>query len=255
MRKIFLIFLGVFSLSSMPSQGSWQITSSPYETPLIELYTSEGCSSCPPADAWMSRLVDSPDLWKDFVPVVWHVDYWDYIGWKDPLALKGNSYRQVQYERAGKVGSIYTPQFIHKGKEWRGFFKRQPLPTNQKSKVGQLSLSLDNQLFNLAFEAKQQDLIFHIAILGMDISNKITRGENAGRHLKHDFVVLHHQSRRSIENTVQGILPNLDQAYPRYAIAAWVTRKGELNPIQALGNWLPNGWQGAQGNQLSSVTR
>src|SRR4051812_18118930 len=52
-------------------------------TQLIELFTSEGCSSCPPADEWLHDLGKQPGLWTDFVPVAFHVDYWDYLGWKD----------------------------------------------------------------------------------------------------------------------------------------------------------------------------
>ena len=53
------------------------------QTSLLELYTSEGCSSCPPAEAWLSGLKDNPGLWRDFVPVAFHVDYWNYLGWRD----------------------------------------------------------------------------------------------------------------------------------------------------------------------------
>ena len=52
-------------------------------TMLVELFTSEGCSSCPPADAWISQLKESPDLWKKIVPVAFHVDYWNNLGWRD----------------------------------------------------------------------------------------------------------------------------------------------------------------------------
>src|SRR5437588_12940504 len=57
-------------------------------TMFVELFTSEGCSSCPPADAWISQLKESPDLWKKSVPVVFHVDYWDNLGWRDRIAMR-----------------------------------------------------------------------------------------------------------------------------------------------------------------------
>src|SRR5437867_10582189 len=66
-------------------------------TALLELYTSEGCSSCPPAEAWLSKLKDAPGLWRDFVPIAFHVDYWDSLGWKDPFAIKAYSERQRDY--------------------------------------------------------------------------------------------------------------------------------------------------------------
>src|SRR5690348_8781739 len=82
--------------SYSPAQGAevFHFESGDTQTPLLELYTSEGCSSCPPAEAWLSQLKKSPKLWKDFVPVSFHVDYWDYLGWKDPFAMKAYSRRQ-----------------------------------------------------------------------------------------------------------------------------------------------------------------
>jgi hypothetical protein len=68
------------------------------QTPLLELYTSEGCSSCPPAEAWRARLKDAPGLWRDFVPVAFHVDYWDHLGWR-----KG-SLKTADGTAAGELG-------------------------------------------------------------------------------------------------------------------------------------------------------
>jgi len=61
---------------------------------LVELYTSQGCSSCPPADRWLNEFTDSDRLWTQLVPVALHVDYWDYLGWEDPYASAENSARQ-----------------------------------------------------------------------------------------------------------------------------------------------------------------
>ncbi len=75
--KLALVAL-LLSLAPLMSADPVQFQSGATQTSLLELYTSEGCSSCPPAEAWLSRLKDSPKLWKDFVPVAFHVDYWDY---------------------------------------------------------------------------------------------------------------------------------------------------------------------------------
>ena len=64
---------------------------------LLELFTSEGCSSCPPAEASLGRLVNDPRLWHEFVPVAFHVDYWDRLGWKDPFASAEWTKRQRLY--------------------------------------------------------------------------------------------------------------------------------------------------------------
>src|SRR4051794_39959317 len=77
--------------------GEIVFESKPARAHLIELYTSEGCSSCPPAEEWMSGLKNEPRLWQDIVPIAFHVDYWDRLGWKDPFASKLWTERQTQY--------------------------------------------------------------------------------------------------------------------------------------------------------------
>src|SRR5713226_2490390 len=62
--------------------------SGPQKIHLLELFTSEGCSSCPPAEAWLSKLKSDPRLWKDFVPLAFHVDYWDRLGWRDRFSSR-----------------------------------------------------------------------------------------------------------------------------------------------------------------------
>ncbi|HVY71138.1 MAG TPA: DUF1223 domain-containing protein, partial [Verrucomicrobiae bacterium] len=88
---------------------------------LLELFTSEGCSSCPPAEEWLSRQKASQDLWKTFVPVAFHVDYWDYLGWRDPWASHAHTTRQQAYANAWRAESIYTPGFVLNGKERKGW--------------------------------------------------------------------------------------------------------------------------------------
>src|SRR6059036_376240 len=79
---------------------------------VIELFTSQGCSSCPPAEAWLSKLKAEPGLWKDFLPLAFHVDYWDRLGWRDPFAAKEWTARQYQYSANWKKESVYTPGFV-----------------------------------------------------------------------------------------------------------------------------------------------
>jgi len=95
---------------------------------LLELFTSEGCSSCPPAETWLSGLRSAPGLWKEFVPASFHVDYWDYLGWRDPWASKIFSYRQRDYAQSWHSDSIYTPGFVLNGREWRSWSREQNGP-------------------------------------------------------------------------------------------------------------------------------
>ena len=89
----------------------------------MELYTSEGCSSCPSAESWLTGLKDKPGLWSDFLPIAVHVEYWDYLGWRDKWSRKQYSDRQRDYAGAWGADNIYTPEFVLNGKEWHNWFR------------------------------------------------------------------------------------------------------------------------------------
>src|SRR4029434_8268682 len=96
--------------------------SSAKQTALIELYTSEGCSSCPPAEAWLSQLKADPGLWTSFVTVAFPVDYWDNRGWRHRLSAAKFTARQRASGVEWGGDSLYTPAFAVNGREWRGWF-------------------------------------------------------------------------------------------------------------------------------------
>src|SRR5580698_1073863 len=118
-------------LSVMPviaETNNVRFQSPPTQTALLELYTSEGCSSCPPAEDWLNRLKSSPGLWTDFVPLAFHVDYWDRLGWSDPWASTSFSDRQRSYTKLWRGHSLYTPGFVLNGKEWRDWQEHRDGP-------------------------------------------------------------------------------------------------------------------------------
>jgi len=242
MKVLFVTFL--MMISSITSAQTFESGNKPVA--LIELYTSEGCSSCPPADRWLSSLVDDENLWSGFVPLAFHVDYWDYIGWKDPYASKEYSQRQRRYASQFGESTVYTPGMRKNGEEWRSWrFFGQPEST-QKIDPGNVSITVDEKG---AFTAKYQEgndiesqsLQLNIAILGLGLSNDVTRGENRGKTLEHDFVVLGVSRYASLEKNVwQGKLPEPSVNAPRFAIAAWVSEGQYLKPIQATGGFLAN---------------
>src|SRR5579862_2415659 len=84
-----------------------QFQSSERQVALVELYTSEGCSSCPPAESWLSGLKEKPGLWSEFVPVAFHVDYWNSLGWRDKWSSQQYSDRQRDYAGVWGSGTIY----------------------------------------------------------------------------------------------------------------------------------------------------
>src|SRR6266568_5478088 len=129
-RDLFLCFSATAITITRVQAARITFQSEERQTSLIELYTSEGCSSCPPAEAWLSRLKESPGLWRDFVPLAFHVDYWDYLGWGDPWANKSFSDRQRAYAKQWRSDSVYTPGFVLNGKEWRDWSLSKSIPTS-----------------------------------------------------------------------------------------------------------------------------
>jgi hypothetical protein len=102
---------------TVPALSGTELRSGPQQVAMVELFTSQGCSSCPPADQWMSQLITRDGLWTDYVPLAFHVDDWDDIGWKDPFASPEHSERQRQYADEGGLDFVYTPGFLINGQE------------------------------------------------------------------------------------------------------------------------------------------
>ncbi|MGB5716322.1 MAG: DUF1223 domain-containing protein [Gammaproteobacteria bacterium] len=205
---------------------------------LLELYTSQGCSSCPPAERWLNEYVDDAALWTRIVPLAFHVDYWDYIGWKDVYASAEHGERQRDYARAGKARSVYTPGLFANGREWRGWTLRVN-PRASSKEPGSLSVTVAAGRVTATFETATAPNELHIALLGFDISTRVERGENRNSTLKQQFVVLAHESHVSGNGHWSVPLPQGKSTAPRYAIAAWVSTPGDPAPLQATGGWLP----------------
>jgi hypothetical protein len=203
-------------------------------THLLELFTSEGCSSCPPAESWLSRFRNSPGLWKDFVPLAFHVDYWDRLGWRDPFASKEWTRRQYEYAAIWQNDSVYTPGFVLDGREWRS----RVTPTASTETEGVLKLIINGEKLTIDFQPIHCDSPFtaYAAKLGFGLRSKVATGENKGRDLYHDFVVLSMVSGQLVNGKVELEDPN--RSLQAEAIAAWVTASGQLEPIQAVGGWL-----------------
>lgn len=211
---------------------------------LIELFTSEGCSSCPPAERWLGALRDAPGLWKDFVPVAFHVDYWNRLGWPDRFSTREFTQRQYAHAAAWGAGSVYTPCFVRDGVEWRP----NDGPVAAGHAAGVLTASYDGTIVRAEFTPATvaataagatggaASYEIHAAILGAGIVSKVTGGENSGAMLKHEFIALVLTS-GPLGGELALPLPKVE-GVPRHALAVWVTRRGELAPVQAAGGWL-----------------
>ena len=108
----------VFLAALLPAAAAAQtceLQASAQPPALIELYTSEGCSSCPPADRWLSTLKGRGDV----IALAFHVNYWDRLGWPDRFATSAITDRQHQLAQSSGSSYVYTPQVIQNGRDWR----------------------------------------------------------------------------------------------------------------------------------------
>ena len=250
MAKIMSKFSSVciFLLLSVSVKADVIITSPDTQVSLLELYTSEGCSSCPPADKWISKLKSHSGLWRSLVPVGFHVDYWNYIGWVDRFSSPEYSARQRRYARTKNLKTVYTPGFLLNGEEWRSSFGVITLSTETDKKVGPLSLKISNMelsaIFNTVEVLSDKTLILNVAVLGFDIKTDVKAGENHDKELKHDFTVLGYKSiplyKDNSAYSVMTELPDIVETAPRMAVSAWVNKENDMTPIQAAGGWLEN---------------
>ena len=237
------IYIGSLIAGAVFGSQTATFESGPAETTLVELFTSEGCSSCPPAEKWLSQLKSNPDLWKKIVPVAFHVDYWDRLGWRDRFAKPEFTSRQQRYAAVWGGDSAYTPGFVVNGKEWRSWFGGNAMPTTS-TKVGVLHISLgDDGKLSATFVSETTQpraLALNVALLGNDLESDVKRGENSGRKLHHDFVVLDlmrvDMANESSRWTGSIALPMRSDNDKPTALSAWITENG--TPIQATGGWL-----------------
>lgn len=233
----------VFQISLAQSNDIVEFSSSANQTALVELYTSQGCSSCPPAEKWMNSLREDPGLWSQFIPLAFHVDYWDRLGWPDPYANQAYTERQYQHRRENNIRSVYTPGVVVSGDEWRGWIRKHRIETNEAN-VGVLSFKADSQKATINYDQGQKNVVLNMVLLGFGIDTKVERGENKNRLLRQEFVVLSHQEiGRSNNGEWEVRLPKDEIGTANeYALAFWVSGQHNIAPIQSTGYWIPKAW-------------
>jgi hypothetical protein len=244
MKWTVTLMLAFYVCSCSPNHaGPVHAKASPQGGQLIELFTSQGCSNCPPAETWIGQLTTHQDLWTRFVPVVFHVDYWDRLGWKDPFASQQHTKRQYQYRAYHQLPNVYTPGFFVDGREWKGFFQRGPLPSIRETNT-KIAATWNAGKVSVKTTGLKENHVIHAAVLGFDLKTSVKQGENAGRKLRGNFVVLSHRSihvSTDTKETSKIEFQSIDLAAeaPRYGFAVWVTPSDSPLPIGATGNWLP----------------
>ena len=234
-----LLLLTALACASLSAQAQTCSTRSPaHSTPVVELYTSEGCNSCPPADRWLSAL----SARQEVVALAFHVDYWDRLGWTDRFASPAFTQRQAQQQAVNGARYSYTPQVVINGvdrKDWSGV-SSVGTQTRPNSNV-QINLGRSGDKLTATVQATgSARLAAYWAVTESGHSTAVKGGENSGAMLRHDHVVRELQPVTAWD-AAAGV-PTTLQFQPR--IAATPGHRREVNlvvldahtdrPVQAL---------------------
>ena len=177
----------VWATGTFAQSNQCSITSGATITPVIELYTSEGCSSCPPADKWVSTLKGTSASGGAVVQA-FHVGYWDYIGWVDRFAAPAYTQRQREIAAKNNLRSIYTPQAVLDGKDWPRWGGKPEAKEPAKASITLQQLSPDHFEASVT-PAAATNWSAYWTVTEHGHNSKVLSGENKGEFLKHDFVV------------------------------------------------------------------
>lgn len=212
---------------------------------LVELYTSEGCSSCPPADQFLSARRGAGLRPDQAVLLSLHVDYWNHIGWKDPYSRAAFTQRQRWLSDLARTRTIYTPEFFVGGKElrnWSGALDDTVRRINRKPAQAGISIALAaGAKAGLPVVVKANGMAgakLFVTLVEHGLATKVAAGENSGRVLRHDYVarewvspVVLGKDGKAELSTVLAVPAGADRA--KLGVSAFVqTQEGEV--LQAL---------------------
>jgi hypothetical protein len=249
----FLAAFAAAAIVSLPAAGAQCSAQSGARTAvLVELYTSEGCDSCPPADRWLSSLQSKGFTPDKVVPLALHVDYWDYIGWKDPYAKRVFATRQRHLADLKRAKIIYTPQVLLQGQDFRhwdsGEFGGAVEKLNRQAPRAKIGLTLNAMgktsvdvtlTAELLGAAERKEAGLYLAAFENKLTSQVSAGENKGKTLPHDYVVREwigpigfDPALRLAEKRTLPLLPN---ANPNQSgVAAFVQDRSTGEVLQAL---------------------
>jgi hypothetical protein len=242
---MFRFFL-IASLISLPAFAGDPIvvSSGDTQTAVVELYTSEGCSSCPSADRWLSKLVKIPKDELDVLALAFHVDYWDYLGWKDRFSSADYTSRQRQLGANNLQHTIYTPEFFVNGMEARGTnnILEKIQQANAQPAALALELTVSREQTSLVVDLHspgERDTIGQVHLRYLvyenDLSTDVKRGENSGETLRHQQVVRYMSKANSLQlDNRHRIAINPEWNPERVGVAVLVTSPGNRHYLQAL---------------------
>lgn len=232
-----------------------RLDSAAHRVTVLELYTSEGCNSCPPVDQWFSSLPHRGVSADQAVQLAFHVDYWNRLGWADRFSQHAFSVRQREVAARASNGVVYTPQVVLDGLDLRQNYgladlERRLNALNREKGQASISASVVNsgKAVRVAAEVHADEADARgrteawVAVFEQGLSSRVTRGENAGKVLNHDFVVRALGGPYPIQGAGRGRLEHVFELEPdwivaRLGLAIFVQRRDDGRTLQALSSY------------------
>ena len=161
---------------------------------LLELFTSQGCSSCPPADELLRRINNDPALRGKVIPLAYHVDYWDRLGWKDPFSARAWTQRQAEYIHSFELEGGYTPQIVINGYLQTNGSNRPVIykaieDESRRAAEGMIRLRSEGGDVIVNAQAPHENVEVIVVAFEDGATTKVERGENSGRTIENDSIV------------------------------------------------------------------
>ena len=241
------LFLAAAMASAVASAADCTVRSGATTNTLVELYTSEGCSSCPPAEKWLSQFARTPK--PGVVPIAYHVHYWDYIGWKDIYADPRNTERQQAFAQVTGARAVYTPQVVVAGRDFRLWSSdlafdatvktaqsRKPKATIEITPRRAADGTIEGHTSVSFAEAMTSPLTLVVAVTQDGVTSKPNAGENKGETLAQNFVVRDVAEFRG-QSAIQGdfrFAPKANWHPERMSVVAYVQDPRSGRVLQAL---------------------
>jgi hypothetical protein len=239
-----LLLLAMLAPLSAGAGDVCRATSGARLRPLVELYTSEGCNSCPPADRWLTRHF-APGA--EATALAFHVDYWDGLGWKDRFATPEHTARQYRAMRANGATFVYTPQVLVQGRDYAAWRRGAPdaalasaatrAPGAAIGLAARVSSDVVDADVDVTLEASPStSTTLAVAYADSGLSSEVKAGENRGERLRHDHVVrrlvTRDVDRRSARFSFR--LPRPAEAGERASLVAFVQEASSGAVLQTL---------------------
>lgn len=242
LRKLFISLMygaSCFAVSSTVSLAA-EITQ---PKAVVELFTSQGCHSCPPADKIIGEYSQDPDV----LGLSWHVDYWDYLGWKDVFASKANTQRQYAYARSLKESQVYTPQAVINGRTHavgsrKGDIKKAITAFNKSNRgmIVPIKVTMTDSSIKITIDntVDAADATLYMVFFNKEQKVKIKRGENGGKTLTYHNVVHDSQALGMVKaNGLEMEFPMAEMKRQGYDGCALILQKSDSagNPSAIVG--------------------